>query len=179
MGCSDSLPPVPPHFVAFAWRYHACDTMIRVPAFTPLPPAGVTPQADQGGFMPGAPSGSWAWRRQGLPGSWGTLLRTCSALRPRRDRSRQARYDTSDAAFRRHHVVGSRDHNHFGACHAACSLAVYASQPGLPADHARLASGCWPTLPGGTGYPLGSAVRFSSPSCTSSPRLCLAHGAVA
>ena len=48
MGCSDSLPPVPPHFVAFAWRYHACDAAVRVPTFPPLPPAGVTRQAGLG-----------------------------------------------------------------------------------------------------------------------------------
>jgi len=42
----------------------------------------------------------------------------------------------------------------------ACSLAVYASQHGSPRDHARLASGCWPALPGGVEYPLGPAVRF-------------------
>ena len=36
-----------------------------------------------------------------------------------------------------------------------------ASQPGLLPDHAILASGCWPTLPGGIIYPLGSTVRFS------------------
>jgi len=55
-------------------------------------------------------------------------------------------------------------------------LAVYASQPGLLPDHARLASGCWPALPGGIGYPLGSDARFSFSCCTSLPRLLLAHG---
>ena len=47
-----------------------------------------------------------------------------------------------------------------GLHHTARSLAVYASQPGLPRHHARLAPGCWPALPGGAGYPQGPIERF-------------------
>ena len=50
--------------------------------------------------------------------------------------------------------------------HAAQTLAVYASQRRLPRRHARLASGCWPALPGGIGYPPDSDERF--PRITSS-----------
>ena len=46
--------------------------------------------------------------------------------------------------------------------HTAWALAVYASQRRLPGHHARLASGCWPALPGGIGYPLGSIERFQN-----------------
>ena len=61
-----------------------------------------------------------------------------------------------------------------GLNHTARTLAVYASQGGLLHRHARLASGGWPTLPGGTGYPSGPNERFQViPS--SFPRLCLAH----
>jgi hypothetical protein len=61
-----------------------------------------------------------------------------------------------------------------GLNHTAHSLAVYASQGGLPHRRARLASGGWPALPGGVGYPLGSNERFQViPS--SFPRLRLAH----
>ncbi len=61
-----------------------------------------------------------------------------------------------------------------GLNHTARSLAVYASQGGLPHRYARLASGGWPALPGGVGYPLGSNERFQViPS--SFPRLRLAH----
>src|SRR3982751_6866675 len=42
----------------------------------------------------------------------------------------------------------------------ARSLAVYASQPGSPRHHARLAPGCWPALPDGAGYPQGPNERF-------------------
>ncbi len=44
--------------------------------------------------------------------------------------------------------------------HTARTFAVYASQRRLLHRHARLASGCWPALPGGVGYPLGSNERF-------------------
>jgi hypothetical protein len=58
--------------------------------------------------------------------------------------------------------------------HTARTFAVYASQGGLPHRHARLASGGWPTLPGGTGYPPGPNKRFQViPS--SFTKLCLAH----
>lgn len=46
---------------------------------------------------------------------------------------------------------------------------------GLPRDHARLASGCRPALPGGVGYPLGSSERFWSYMTSSFPRLILTH----
>jgi hypothetical protein len=58
--------------------------------------------------------------------------------------------------------------------HTARTFAVYASQGGLPHHHARLASGGWPTLPGGTGYPLGPNERFQLIS-SSFPKLRLAH----
>jgi hypothetical protein len=71
-------------------------------------------------------------------------------------------YSPTDAAFRSRNGVGSRDGIILsGLNHTAHPLAVYASQPGLLPSHARLASGCWPTLPGGIGYPLGSTARFS------------------
>ena len=133
-----------------------------------------------GVFMPVAPCRPLTWRRQGLPGSCGTPVWTCSALRPRRDRPRHGR-----SSWRRRCCLPQPplrrlpQSNHFGAYHAACPLAVYASQPRLPSDHARLASGCRPTLPGGIVYPLGSSVRFSDSCRTSLPRLCLAHGGVA
>jgi hypothetical protein len=39
MGCSDSRPPVPPRFVAFAWRYHACDAyFVDRPLAAPVRP---------------------------------------------------------------------------------------------------------------------------------------------
>src|SRR5271156_2619433 len=40
---------------------------------------------------------------------------------------------------------------------------------GCPNQHATLASGCWPTLPGGIGYPQGSNERFQLCILTSLP----------
>ena len=40
--------------------------------------------------------------------------------------------------------------------HAACTLSVYASQPGSPPDHATLDSGWWPALTGQDSHLLGS-----------------------
>lgn len=63
----------------------------------------------------------------------------------------------------------------------ARSLAVYASQRGLPHRHARLASGPWPGLAGRGWLPAGSLRKVSAifimaaSSLTSSPRLYLAH----
>ena len=74
---SDSLTTFPPGFVAFA---------SAVP-----PPPVVRSQKEAGAHLPQAwafhrmPTGHLSWSRQGLPGSWATLLCACPALRPRRD----------------------------------------------------------------------------------------------
>jgi hypothetical protein len=49
-----------------------------------------------------------------------------------------------------------------GLNHTACPLAVYASSPPLPTATQDSLLGCWPALPGGIGYPLGSSARFQS-----------------
>ena len=77
MGRSDLLPPLPPHFVSFVWRYHS------VRLRSSLPP-GPTPAKGPGAFGFGNPTPIEEWRRQELPGSWGTLLCLCPVLRPRR-----------------------------------------------------------------------------------------------
>ena len=82
--CYDFLPSVPPHFVAFAWRYHRC-TLISLPAVR-----HATPKA--GGFC--------CSRRWPPIGCFGGNDRTshvprepplclCPALRPRQDREYQ------------------------------------------------------------------------------------------
>ena len=53
-----------------------------------------------------------------------------------------------DVAFRNFNGVGSRDTVISGLNHTAHSLAVYASQGGLPHRHARLASGWLANLSG-------------------------------
>ena len=44
--------------------------------------------------------------------------------------------------------------------HAACTLSVYASQPGSPPDHATLDSGWWPALTGQGFHLLGRVEGF-------------------
>ena len=44
--------------------------------------------------------------------------------------------------------------------HAACTLSVYASQPGSPPDHATLDSGWWPALTGQDSHLLGRVEGF-------------------
>ena len=44
--------------------------------------------------------------------------------------------------------------------HAACTLSVYASQPGSPPDHATLDSGWWPSLTGQDSHLLGRVEGF-------------------
>ena len=74
--------------------------------------------------------------------------------------------------------VGSHEVALSGLNHTARSVAVYASQQGLPLYHARLAPGCWPNSTGRDWLPVRvQSERFPCyPSITSSfPRLRLAH----
>jgi hypothetical protein len=65
-----------------------------------------------------------------------------------------------DVAFRYFDGVGSHDTLFSGLNHAACTLAVYASQPPSPTVHARLAPGWWSSLAGRDSNPLGPFVTF-------------------
>jgi hypothetical protein len=64
---------------------------------------------------------------------------------------------------------GSHDKALSGLDSRAWARAVYASSLGSPQDHARLASGCLASFPGGIGYPQGSYERF--PVCFLHPVL--------
>lgn len=78
----------------------------------------------------------------------------CPVLRPRRDQTHQAvtvrwhgpRADKDEGSPR---VMLSRLYG------TALALAVYASPGGLPAQDARLASGCWPGCTGWDWLPTG------------------------
>ena len=113
----------------------------------------------------------------GPPRFLGSPLHTCAALRPRWDRrTRPQRHD--GAAVRFVNGVGSHGFLAYEAqSHRLCPHCLrFAGR--VTATHARLASGCWPALPGGSGYPLGSNTRFQG--CifyisSSSSRLGLAH----
>jgi hypothetical protein len=163
---SDFLPPLPRCFVSFAARYRRCtlgfapaDTRrsIRGPGiFHRTPETGLLDGDDRTSQVPGGPSVNvpCSPTPAGPPRSATTALRCCLPPIGQRRLPRQMLIS--------------------GLNHTARTLAVYASQGGLLHRHARLASGGWPTLPGGTGYPSGPNERFQViPS--SFPRLCLAH----
>ncbi len=135
---SDSLTFLLPGFVSFATA-------------VPSPPVfrsqeGRAPILLEPGLFSGFPNQSHVMETSGPPRFLGNPVWTCPALRPRRDREVRP-VQPPDAAFRCFDGVGSRDRFISRLNHAARPLAVYASQPGLPRYHARLASGWWPPLP--------------------------------
>ena len=93
-----------------------------------------------------------------------TLLRICPALRPRSGRrARPLRHLGTAPVCVTTKAPAVLELSRLN--HTASTVAAYASRLGHPA-RARLASGCWPALPGGIGYPQGHYRRF--PSATSS-----------
>ena len=161
MGCSESLPSLGPHFVAFAWPYHACDAAFRV---RPLA-APADPRRTGGGpgvCYAGCPIPAMNVETSGIPRFLGNPGADVPCSSTPAGPTGQGLFSPVDAAFRSCNGVGSSDVQTLsGLNHTAHPLAVYASQQGLLPNHARLASGCRPTLPGGIGYPLGSTARFS------------------
>lgn len=79
-----------------------------------------------------------------------------------------ARFVLSDIAFHVDNRVGLHNSSISGLYHTAHAPAVYASQPGSPLDHARLASGLglWPV-----GTFTHGLLRLVSAFASSSPRL--------
>jgi hypothetical protein len=108
--------------------------------------------ADGPGLGLAAPYRVTPWRNRDLPGSWGILVCTCPALRPRRILQALAIDGPENAAFRCRHSVGSAISGLSRLHHAAYALPVYASQPGAPPVHATLGTGGGLTL-AGTGLP--------------------------
>jgi hypothetical protein len=159
---SDSLPPVPPRFVAFAWRCHG-RARISLPRPSGAPATGL--ELVTRSLRPG-----FTVEATGPPRFLGNpcervLLSDPGGITDARPLRRR------DAAFRPFNNVGSRNLNISGLNDTTRALAVYASQPGSPRDHARLASGCWPALPDGVGYPQGSNERFPRAFASSFPKL--------
>src|SRR6266478_2307411 len=144
-------------------RYH------RAPASFSSP-AGVGRHAAGPGFVTGFPFpivGGNGWASQ-VPGG---PSRACPALRPRRDRHAKP-LRRVDVAFRNFGTRRLPPLSISGLNHTACALAVYASQPGSPLDHARLASGWGLALAGRVWLPARSLVKFPRYfMASSSPRL--------
>ena len=137
----DFLPPVPPHSVAFAWRYHFGASWFR--SHRPR-----TQWRWTGGLLVGdPPTPNNPVETAGSPKFLGNL--NCSyALffdsgrtarsSPRRSGSMAPVKGTTRAPALRLSKLNGR----------ALKLAVYASQGELPHRHARLASRCWLGSPG-------------------------------
>ena len=118
---------------------------------------------------PDAPvSGVLMWRRQGLPGSWGTRMHVPCSQTPTGPR-RQAVCDALvlPSAFRTASAPAVSVLT--GLNHTARAFAVYASQDGLLRHHARLASGCWPDFARRDWLPAGSQRKVSVCLTTSHP----------
>jgi len=98
-------------------------------------------------------------RPTGLSGSWGTPVWARHGLRPRQDRKRQAQYSvpTRPPLWQRRGLLRARSFR--GSIHGQHTRCLRFAA-GVAAVHARLASGCGPTLPDGVGYPSGSTERF-------------------
>ena len=98
------------------------------------------------------------WRRRDIPGSWATLAYMPRSQTPA-DRRTQA--TTGPAMASSVQLTTSTPHLPLSRLnHAACTLSVYASQPGSPPDHATLDSGRWPALTGQDSHLLGRVDGF-------------------
>src|SRR6266404_4797234 len=147
-------------------------TTVR-PLLSPLPPAWGATLAGPG-FVTGFPFPIGRWKWLGLPGSWGTFARMPCSPTPAGRHAKPLR--RVDVAFRDFGTRRLPPLSISGLNHTACALAVYASQPGSPLDHARLASGWGLALAGRVWLPARSLVEFLRYfMASSSPRLRLAH----
>ena len=159
---SDFSPPVAPHFVSFARRYH------RFALFAP-PGNGRFPRGP-GPLLSRRPHRLVAMEKTRYPrfldDPWHYMPRSQTPA----DRRTQA--TTGPAMWSSADLMTSTPHRTLSRLnHAACTLSVYASQPGSPPDHATLDSGWWPTLTGQGSHLLGriEGFRHVRPSTWLSP----------
>ena len=110
MGCSESLPPVPPHFVSFAWRYHACRAVVRARPFA-APTAPRRTSGWPGVFQnsAGCPIPALNVETTGLPGFLGNPDVDVPCSSTPAGPAGPGLYSPTDAAFRSRKGVGSRD----------------------------------------------------------------------
>ena len=147
---SDFSPPVAHHFVSFAQHYHRFARLCSLGA-------GRFPESLDH-FYRGARAASSRWRRRDLPGSWTTLAYMPRSQTPA-DRRTQA--TSGPTMWSSVYATTSTPHRLLsGLHHAACTLSVYASQPGSPPNHATLDSGWWPALTGQGSHLLGRVEGF-------------------
>ena len=151
----DFLPPIPPHFVSFAWRYLGCTRCVRSLADECA--------AEAWSWSPGISGREFAEetsRISQVPGEPQLSVCTCSRPTPAGllapDHTVQQRGPWSSNRQRLPRIGLSTLNS------MAFGLAVYASQCGLPQHHARLASSRWSGATGRASHPQGSDERFQS-----------------
>ena len=154
-GRSDCLPPFPPHFVAFAWRYRSVRS-----CFAPA-------TAERSHRRPGAldqPAAPRAGHRAETAGpprflENPSVLMPCSStpVGPPRQACSTLRCCLPWLLQRRLPRLPPS-----GLNHTACSLAVYASSPRSLVTTQDSLPTAGQALPGGTAYPLGSLAGFQS-----------------
>ena len=138
----DFPPTFPPHFVSFAQRYRGG-----------APPFALTGGRAPSACEPGPFAGRWPFRHvargveRDLPGSWSVLPCMPRSWTPGGS-PRLARRGVSMLPSAVLKASAPPANPLSGLNRAACTTAVYASQPGSPQLHARLASDWSPTFVG-------------------------------
>ncbi len=149
----DFLPALPPHFVAFAWRYHG-NTQLSLPASLRVATLGLglVTRYPRPGFASAETTGSPKF----LGNPYSRLLMFSDPGRPvvprplQDDRMAPAELKTKAPTT----TVLSRLNT------MASGLAAYVSRDGYPPNRARLASRCRSRSPGRDQSPQGSCKRF-------------------
>ena len=147
---SDFSPPLAPRFVSFARHYHRL-APVRSPRRDVASGAWTTSTA-----APAPPLNGGENETSQVPGR--PLCVHASLFDPGGPPT-PGHYRNGDVVFRWINGVDSATVLS-RLYHAACTLSVYASQPGSPPNHATLDSGWWPALAGQDSHLLGRVEGF-------------------